>query len=242
VLVDLGYRVWAPNQRGYGRTTRPTRVADYAMPHLLDDVAALIDASGARTVTLIGHDWGAAVAWFFAMRRVRPLERLVIMNVPHPAVFARALRTSQRQRLRSWYIVFFQLPWLPKRLLGADRARPIVELFRRSTAHPERFSSSELATYRAQAAQPGALTAMLAWYRAAPRGIAPLLREPVAIVETPTLMLWGEDDVALGIETTVGTDAYVRSLHFVRLPGVSHWLQSDATEAVNAHLRAFLTS
>ncbi len=239
-LLALGYRVWAPNQRGYGRTTRPRGVAAYDMRYLLEDVAALIDASGARSVTLLGHDWGAAVAWFFAMRRVRPLERLVVMNVPHPAVFARVLRTSWKQRLRSWYIVFFQLPLIPEWLLGLDRARPVLDAFLRTARKPERFAADELETYRAQAAEPGALRAMLAWYRAAPRGITALLREPVAPIDVPTLLLWGEDDVALGKETTFGTDRYVSNLRIEYLPGVSHWLQADATERVNELLTDYL--
>ena len=241
VLLELGFRVWAPNQRGYGRTTRPRRVEDYAMPHLLDDVAGLIDASGARSVTLLGHDWGAAVAWFFAMRRVRPLERLVIMNVPHPAIFSRVLRTSKRQRRRSRYMAFFQIPALPEFVLSRDRAKRIADIFLRTSRHPERFSPEELAAYRAQAAEPGALRAMLAWYRAAPRSIPPLLRDASAPIGVPTLMLWGEDDVALGKETTIGTERYVEDLRLEYLPGVSHWLQQDATEEVNALLRDFLS-
>jgi pimeloyl-ACP methyl ester carboxylesterase len=239
-LLALGYRVWAPNQRGYGATTRPQRVSDYAMTHLIDDVAALIDASGARTVTLLGHDWGAAVAWCFAMRRARPLERLVIMNVPHPAAFALALRTSWRQWLRSWYILFFQLPWLPEALLGLDGARPIERAMERSANVPDGFPPGALATYRAQAARPGALRAMLAWYRAAPRGMSPFVDPGVPPIDVPTLMLWGEDDVALGLETTRETGRFVRDLRFVPLPGVSHWLQTDATARVNAELAAFL--
>src|ERR1700733_2012746 len=109
VLVGMGYRVWAVNQRGYGRSSRPGQVADYALHHLIDDVAALIDASGARSVTLIGHDWGAMVAWCVAATRKRPLERLVIMNVPHPLCFRAALK-HWRQRRKSWYMAFFQLP------------------------------------------------------------------------------------------------------------------------------------
>jgi pimeloyl-ACP methyl ester carboxylesterase len=171
LLADLGYRVWAPNQRGYGRTTRPPCVADYAPHHLVADVAALVDASGARTVTLIGHDWGAAVAWLFASGAVRPLERLVIMNVPHPAIFAQQLRRP-RQALRSWYILFFQLPWLPERMLRLNRAEPIARAFRASAAHPDRFPSDVTDVYRRNALQPGALTAMLNWYRALPRDAA----------------------------------------------------------------------
>jgi len=120
-------------------------------------------------VTLFGHDWGAAVAWFFAMHRVRALERLVILNVPHPALFRRALHASWRQRRRSWYAAFFQVPWLPEFLLKRDGARALGAAFR-SGAHEAQFPQDLLAFYRAQASEPGALRAMLAWYRAAARG------------------------------------------------------------------------
>jgi len=242
LLVERGYRVWAPNQRGYGGTTRPARMADYALEHLLADVAALIDASGARSVTLIAHDWGAAIAWFFAIRRVRPLEQLVIMNVPHPACFAQALRHSWRQRARSWYAVFFQLPWLPEALLGAGHAQAVSRAILRTTTRPERFAPELLEVYRDQAATPGALTAMLNWYRAAGLGggFAAQAALGYPMIDVPTLMLWGEEDVALGKETTYGTHRYVRDLRLQYLPGVSHWLQEDAPERVNELLTFFL--
>ncbi len=233
-LLRLGYRVWAPNQRGYGRTTRPERIGAYDLTYLLADVAALIDASGARSVTLIGHDWGAAVAWFFAMHAVRPVERLVIVNVPHPALFLRSLRRLQRQRLRSWYAAFFQVPWLPERLLGLDRAAAIARLF-------AQFSPEVIRVYREQAAEPGALAAMLAWYRAAARGgLRAQVRRGFPVIEIPTLMVWGERDVALGKETTYGTGEYVRDLDLHYLPRVSHWAQQEAPEQTNALLEAFL--
>lgn len=241
LLTRLGYRVWAPNQRGYGETSRPSGVAEYDIAKLLDDVAGLIDAAGARRVTLIGHDWGAAVAWFFAMHRVRPLARLVIINVPHPALFLAALRTSWRQRARSWYAVFFQLPWLPERVLGAGRAAAIAAMFERSSCDPARFPASVIDLYRARAAQPGALTAMLNWYRAAARGgFRKQIARGFPKIDVPTLMLWGEEDVALGKETTYGTERYVRDLELHYLPGVSHWAQQEAPERINALLERFL--
>lgn len=241
LLVELGYRVWAPNQRGYGHTTRPPAVEDYAIEHLMDDVAGLIDASGARSVTLIGHDWGAAVAWFFAMRRLRPLDRLVIMNVPHPAVFSRALRRSWRQRLRSWYMGFFQVPLLPEALLGRNGARAIARIFTSTACNPERFTPDVLAVYREQAAAPGALTAMLNWYRAAARGgMVRQVKLGFPPIDVPTLMLWGEEDAALGKETTYGTHRYVTDLRLHYIPGASHWVQQDAGERVNEELARFL--
>src|SRR5262245_7324292 len=129
VLAQEGWRAWAPDMRGYGRTTRPQGMQEYAIEKLMDDVAALIDASRCREVMLLAHDWGGVIAWYFALRRVRPLDRLVVMNLPHPGVFERVLQSGWRQRLRSWYVLFFQLPWLPEKLLGARNARFVTEAF-----------------------------------------------------------------------------------------------------------------
>jgi pimeloyl-ACP methyl ester carboxylesterase len=240
LLASLGYRVWAPNLRGYGKTTRPELVEDYDVAFLLEDVAALIDAARARSVVLIAHDWGAALAWLFAIRRLRPLEKLVIMNVPHPALFTRALRRSFLQRLRSWYIVFFQLPVLPEFLLRLGGAYAIGRAFASAT-NPSSFPRDVLDYYRARAREPGAIRAMLAWYRAAARGgMAAQLRLGLPKIEVPTLMIWGEADVALRKETTYGTHRYVDDLRLQYLPGVSHWVQQDAPERVNELLARFL--
>jgi len=235
VLAALGLRVWAVNQRGYGRSSRPGRIADYAMPELLDDVAALIDASGAKSVVLVGHDWGAMVAWHFAAGRLRPLERLVIMNVPHPLCFRAALR-QWRQARRSWYIAFFQLPRLPERMLSANGGAAVRRMFARLALPPD-----VMAVYTGQIVEPGAATAMLNWYRAA-RGRDPRTPDMTHMIEVPTLLVWGEDDVALDLVCLDGTERYVRDLTLRRLPGLSHWVQQDAPERVNRVLQEFLGS
>ncbi len=233
VLAAMGYRVWAVNQRGYGRTTRPTRVMDYALPELMDDVAALIDASGATSTVLIGHDWGAMVAWCFAAGRLRPLERLVIMNVPHPLCFRAALK-RWRQARKSWYIASFQLPTLPERMLMANGGAAVRRMFGRVALPPD-----VLAVYTGQIVEPGAATAMLNWYRASRRP-SPRMPDLARVIETPTLVVWGERDVALDLICLEGTERYVRDLTLKRLPGVSHWVQQDAPDAVNGLLREFL--
>jgi pimeloyl-ACP methyl ester carboxylesterase len=241
LLAELGYRVWAPDLRGYGDTDRPVAVADYAIETLLEDVAALIDASGARSTTLIAHDWGAIIAWYFAIRRVRPLERLVIMNVPHPFAVMSA-PGAWRQLFRSWYMLLFQLPWLPEALLGARDQRAIGQAFAQTCVHPERFPEAVLEVYRRSAARPGALTAMLNYYRALIRGGGARRQQRLGprTIETPTLMLWGEQDVALRRETTFGTDAFVSDLTLRYLSQASHWVQQDDPETVNRMLEAWL--
>jgi pimeloyl-ACP methyl ester carboxylesterase len=241
LLADLGYTAWAPNLRGYGGTSRPARVRDYRMRHLLDDVAGLIDAAGARETLLIGHDWGGAIAWVFALAKIRPLERFIAMNLPHPLLFERGLRTP-RQLRRSWYIFFFQLPWLPERFLGADGARRVSGTIRSTARQKDRFPGEVLDVYRKNAASPGAIRAMLAYYRAYLRYPADgeLRRAIHRRLETPTLMIWGEEDTALGKELTFGTDELVDDLTLRYLPGVSHWVQQEAPETVNAMIEAWI--
>ncbi len=238
LLAGMGYRVWAPNLRGYGASYRPEGIEPYRVGHLVDDVAALVDASGAQRLTLIAHDWGGALAWYFAIRKVRPLDRLVVMNLPHPACLQAALR-HWPQRRRSWYMAFFQLPWLPERMLLRGGATGIRGAFRGMAVDKTRFPDAVLDVYARAALAPGALTAMINWYRAAFRHRADMDHGD-GEVAVPTLQIWGEADTALGLETLDGTDAYVPHLTQRRLPGVSHWVQQEAPEAVNAILAEWL--
>lgn len=237
MLADLGYRVWAPNLRGYSNSSRPSGINNYAMQHLRADIAGLIDAADASEVTLIAHDWGGAIAWDFALRAVRPLSRLVILNMPHPAIFARAVRHWPQLR-RSWYILFFQLPWLPEWLLSRNNAQWIARAFHDMAVDKTCFSEDVLAEFRRNALLPGALTAMLNYYRAALRYAD--LPDPMPHLKIPTLMIWGEEDRALGKELTSGTDALVENFTLRYLPRVSHWVQQEAPDRVNAILSAWL--
>ncbi len=241
LLAELGYRAWAPDLRGYGETEpKPKDVPAYLIDRLMEDVAALIDASGARTVTLIGHDWGAGLAWTFAANAPRPLRQLVIMNVPHPAVMAARLRRSWAQLKKSWYMFFFQLPGLPEWGAIRNDGEAIREAFRGMAVDKTNFTPDVLDRYARDAQRPGAITGMINWYRAAFR-LQGKLAGPWPIIETPTLIIWGEEDAALGVELLDGTDAYVRDLTIERLPGVSHWVQQEAPEKVNPILKAWLT-
>lgn len=238
VLSSAGWRVWAPNMRGYGASDKPEGVDAYRLDTLAADIAALIDASGAHDVMLVAHDWGAVVAWHFAIKKLRPLVRLVIMNVPHPMVARREGR-RWRQLRRSWYIFFFQLPWLPEFGLAQAGARRVGEAFTGMAVDKSRFPPEVTDVYRAAALRPGALTAMVNYYRA-------LLRMPDyrAIgdgrIDTPTLMIWGEEDRALGPWCAQGTEQWVPKLTLHRLPGVSHWVQQEAPAQVNAILADWL--
>jgi len=226
LLAGLGWRAIAPDQRGYGRSSRPPKVADYTLDKLTDDVAGLFEAAGAKRRLLIGHDWGGAIAWAFAVKQRLPLDGLIVMNCPHPTVFAQALSASWRQKLRSWYMGFFQVPWLPETLMSAGHARAIGQAF-------AGFPPQVQKVYRDNAAIPGAMAAMINYYRANVADVA-AFRGSAPVIETPTLLIWGEADTYLGLETTVGYEPLVRDFTLKRLPGVSHWVQQEAPEAVNA--------
>jgi epoxide hydrolase 4 len=238
MLAAKGWRVWAPNLRGYGASSKPDGVRAYALDHLTDDVAALIDASGANEVMIVAHDWGAIIAWAFAIRKLRPITRLVIMNVPHPMVGMREIR-KWRQFWKSWYIFFFQIPRLPEHGLLRNGAEPIRQAFRKMAVDKNRFPRADLDLYAAAASRPGAMTAMLNYYRA-------LIRHRNSVdlgdgrIDSPTLMIWGEEDTALNIHCTEGTQAWVPRITLYRLPGVSHWVQQEAPELVNALITAWL--
>jgi pimeloyl-ACP methyl ester carboxylesterase len=161
------------------------------------------------------------------------------MNVPHPAVFRHTLRTSWAQKRKSWYVAFFQMPWLPEKLLGANGAEAVGRAFTGSAVDKAAFPPEIIAHYRANARAPGALTAMIAYYRANFPGV---LDEPVAVIDVPVLMIWGEQDMALDIANTQGYGPLVRDFTLVRLPQASHWVQQDAPEAVNAALVGWLAT
>ncbi len=244
LLARLGYTAWAPNLRGYGRSSRPLRVADYGMPHLLADVAGLMDAA-ARPTLLIGHDWGGAIAWTFLLENIRPVECFVVLNMPHPTLFFQHL-FGLRQLLRSWYIFFFQVPCLPEWAFKARAAKAIGDAFRNMAVDKTRFPNEVLDVYRRQVLMPGALTAMLNYYRAMFRGVltskSPVNARRPRMLDVPTLMIWGEQDTALGKELTYGTDELVRDLTVRYLPNVSHWVQQEAPEAVNAFIEGWLAT
>ncbi len=241
LLADLGWRVIAPDLRGYGGSSRPAQKADYAIDHLMEDVAALFEGAGARRRLLIGHDWGAAIAWAFALDKRLPLDGLVIMNVPHPAVLARVMRASWRQPLRSWYMGFFQIPGLPEAAMTANGAKAIGSAFSGMAVDKSRFPPEVTDVYRKNALILGAMTAMINYYRAN-TGMLGRWGETPPVIDVPTLMIWGEADTALGIENTQGYGPYVSDFALHRLPAVSHWVQQEAPERVNEILADWIAA
>jgi pimeloyl-ACP methyl ester carboxylesterase len=235
-LAALGWRAVAVDMRGYGQSSRPKAREAYRIDHLVADVAGLFDALGARRRLLIGHDWGGLVAWAAASRRVTPLDGLIIVNAPHPQVYAEVVRRSWRQRLRSWYVLYFALPWLPEAAFTAGHAYHVERVLRRTASRADVFPPEIMDHYRDNASQRGAMTAMLNYYRAN-RDVRRFIG---AGVEAPTLLLWADRDFAQGNELVPGTAAHVPDLTIRMLSAVSHWAPEEAPDRVNAAIREWL--
>jgi len=235
-LAAAGYRVWAPDQRGYNRSDKPPGLAAYALPTLAADIIGLLDAAGARQAHLVGHDWGGIVAWYLAAHYPGRVAGTTIINVPHPAVVAPNLWRVPSQLARSWYIGFFQLPRLPERLVQRRNWR-FGERALLGTSRPGTFSAAEVARYKVAWAQPGALTAMLNWYRALrlPSGHWPRIRGPVQII-------WGRQDTFLDAQLAEFSLAQCANAQLHYFPEATHWVQLEEAAAVNDLILLFIKS
>ena len=234
-LAAAGFRVVVPDQRGYNLSSKPPGIAAYALSELVSDVIAIADQLGQRKIILVGHDWGAAVAWSAALLHPRRVAKLVVLNVPHPSVMRKFMRTRLRQVLRSWYIFFFQLPWLPEALFSAFHFRVGSRSLLRSS-RPGTFSMEDLAQYRAAWSQPGALTGMIHWYRALFRYRT---KFPDRTVRVPTRILWGERDAFLLSEMAHESLRYCVDAELYTFANASHWLQHEEPARVSELLIDF---
>jgi pimeloyl-ACP methyl ester carboxylesterase len=225
-LTAQGYRCLAPNQRGYSPGARPTRRRDYRVSELVEDVRALIDASGAQRVHLVGHDWGATVAWGAAAELPDRLASVSALSVPHPAAFLKALVTS-RQGLASWYMYVFQLPRVPERVfLGRQGNATRLSMFLQSGKQSRGAADRDAHAM----AEPGALTAALNWYRAIPLSD---IRRVGAKITVPTMYVWSDGDKALLGKGARDCGRYVSGEYrFETLHGVSHWMIDEQPDAV----------
>src|SRR5258706_1880596 len=222
------FRVVAPDLRGYNESDKPGGVAAYALKELVADVVGLVAAFEARDAVIVAHDWGGAIAWQFAMDHPELTKRLVVMNSPHLAIFQQQLRANPRQLLKSWYMFFFQIPWLPETLLGLGDAWAIGNAVRQSTIQKHAITDEDIRVLRAAASRPGALRSALNYYRAVFRSDESTAALPAVVrrflygdrplppprlrledwpkISAPTMLIWGEQDVALRKELTYGMD------------------------------------
>lgn len=234
-LAEAGQRVIVPDQRGYNDSEKPLRIEDYHLDLLAADVVALADRVGAETFRLVGHDWGGLVAWWVASQYPERVERLVILNAPHPVVVWSYMKKNPSQALKSSYIAFFQLPYLPEKILSSKGFTSLARTLK-GTSRKGTFSNDELARYFEAWSKPGALTSMLNWYRAL-RYFSAKGRN--ARVLAPTLILWGERDGFLERGLAEKSAKLCDDVMIEWFPRATHWLHLEESDAVNAKIIEF---
>jgi pimeloyl-ACP methyl ester carboxylesterase len=224
-LASVGFRVIAPDQRGYNLSDKPEGIKNYRIELLTKDILDLADTLGLDRFHLAGHDWGAMVAWNLAITNPDRINRLVIANVPHPAVFRDYLRIHPAQILKSWYAGFFQIPYLPEIFSRAGNWRFL------SRAMPGYWTEVQRDRYREAWSRPGAIRAMINWYRATFQlsGASP----PSQLVKPPTLIIWGKKDPHLSYQMASLSLEYCQSGELVMIEEATHWVQHDQPELVS---------
>jgi pimeloyl-ACP methyl ester carboxylesterase len=237
-LAAAGFHVVAPDMRGYNLSDKPSGWRAYDTDLLADDIAGLIRHFGVERAHIVGHDWGAMVAYTVAMRHPDMVERLAILNAPHPARLLAAFRTL-RQLKKSWYIFLFQIPCAPERLLARDDFSFAKRSLRAGAS--KAFSDGDLELYVEAWSQPGALTGMINYYRAALRRWPRAAPSKMSPIQASTLVIWGERDSYLGAELAEPESRWVPNVRVERLPNSAHWVQLDAPERVNELLIGFLS-
>jgi len=239
-LAAAGFHAIAPDLRGYNLSARPRGVSNYRAKYLVEDIAELIRRLPPGKARVVGHDWGGVLAWRLAAQQPELISKLAVLNAPHPAAYLRTVRRNPVQWLRSWYVLFFQLPWLPEVVIRSGDFRLLERTWRNDPANKAAFSDDDIARNKDALRQPGALTAAIHYYRAALRWPSDLYGPPQT-VSAPTLLIWGEKDRYLGLDLTRGLEAWVPNIRVERIPSASHWVQNDSSETVNRLLVEFLS-
>jgi epoxide hydrolase 4 len=236
-LAQHGYTVVAPDLRGYNDTDKPR--TGYDVPTLIRDIEGLIKGLGQERAIIVGHDWGGVLAWAFAIRYPQMTDRLIVMNMSHPAAIMRELRTLKQLR-KSWYIFFFQIPWLPEYVLLRNSANEIGRMLRGTAVQKSAFPREVTAKFQQAMSKPGAMTAALNYYRQLFRHLPSYSTGGKDHVSTPTLLIWGEQDIALDIALTTGLEQWVDNIEVKRIPDSGHWVQQEQPDEVNAFMLEFL--
>jgi pimeloyl-ACP methyl ester carboxylesterase len=241
-LAAAGFRAIAPDLRGYNESDRPS--SGYDIDTLAADVVRLFEAVGAKKPVLVGHDWGGPIAWHVAAMHPESISRLAILNGPHPDAMLRALEKDPGQRKRSWYMLFFQIPFLPERALMHRDAMVMEKMFPGTACDPSRFPPEVVRPYRDAIQRPGAARAMLAYYRTSFRQVLRQrltgTRRRYPQVECPTLIVWAEEDKALGRSVLDAHEGVARNVTVKTIPHCGHFVQQERPDEVNQALLDFL--
>ncbi len=236
-LAAAGFRVVAPDMRGYNLSSKPESVTAYDTGQLTADISGLIRERDAESAMLVGHDWGGSVAWATAMQHPEVVERLAILNAAHPRKLSQGLHHPGQLR-RSWYFFFFDLPELPESVVRSDNWHFFRHFLR--DARPGAFTEQDMELYVEAWSQPGAASGMINYYRSSVRQSPKRAEAQLRPIQAPTLVIWGEDDRYLGSELAQPDHDDVPNLdHVERLPDASHWVHHDEPERVTQLLTDF---
>lgn len=238
MLEAAGFRVIAPNQRGYGKSDKPRGVSHYDIEHLANDILGIADLESAATFSLVGHDWGGIIAWWIAAKHPARVSRLMILNAPHPGIFQPYLLHNPRQILRSWYVGFLQLPWLPEALLSAGNYELLFQSVKR-TSLPGIFDESDRRYLVAGWSEKKALTSMLNYYRAIAGRSSASLQGRVSV---PTLIQFGKHDPTEEPGLAEASLAECDNGRLIWLEGARHWIQREQARRVTDNIRQFLAA
>jgi len=244
-FVDAGYHVIAPDQRGYNTSSKPEGIASYSIVHLVDDIVGLLDAFNAKTAYVAGHDWGGVVAYGLAVHHPSRVEKLIILNVPHPDAMLKALYTKPTQLLKSWYILWFQIPYLPEYLLSRNNFAAGQHTLATSGIPGHTFSTEDIKTLILAWQHEGAITGPINWYRAALQIDSFRLRSEEKEnrrVRVPTLILWGEKDIALEKHLAEASLELIDHGSAIFFPNATHWIQHDLPVLITEHILKFFSS
>jgi len=242
-VLSKKYRVVAPDMRGYNLSDKPQSVSDYKIDILARDIAELIKALGEKKAIIVAHDWGGAVAWVVATMYPELVSKLAVLNIPHPAEMKKALMGfNLAQWKKSYYIFLFQLPRLPERFIGRDLKAFFTKAFTSfaPAGKPAGITDEEIAKYVEAYSRRGMLTGAINYYRATFRQLGGLHVQ--GKLPMPVLMIWGEQDKALGKELTYNTKNYCNNLEVIYDPGSGHFIQHDNPGLVNEKLLRFFES
>jgi len=242
-LVNAGFRVIVPDQRGYNLSDKPKGISAYDVDVLAKDIIGLLDHFGIQKAKLVGHDWGAMVAWTVAINHPERLEKLAILNVPHPDVMTDFVLNNSAQRKKSWYVFFFQIPLFVEWILSKNNFEYLARMLTHS-GRKNTFAESDVVEYKKAWSQKGALTGMLNWYRAAfRRGLRYVFnrkKSSARRIHVPTIMLWGRRDLALGSEMAQPSIELCDQGELTFYEKSTHWVQHDASAEVNQKLIGFM--